>query len=70
MPVREDIKGLTEVGATAQTIALADVLYRDAGSPDLIQRLLNLATAHPDYSGHDADIKASLAAVLATIIRK
>lgn len=70
MPVRSDIKGLTEVGPTAQTIALADVLSRDAGARDLLIAIVNLAGQQRNYSGEDTDIKAGLAASIATIIRK
>jgi hypothetical protein len=70
MTIRSDIKGLTEVGATAQTIALADVLYRNADSREMLRAIMDLAGEQRTYSGQDGDIKATLAAGLATIIRQ
>jgi hypothetical protein len=70
MPVRSDIKGLTEVGSTAQTIALADELYRNEDARKLLRAILDNFEDEQTYSGEDGDRKHYCSISLANIIRK
>lgn len=70
MTVRSDITGLTEVGATAQTIALVHVLDQDAEARKEIRALLDSLEQPVRYSNEDGDRRAHASAALANIIRQ
>src|SRR5215217_4540526 len=70
MTIRSDIKGLTEVGATAQTIALANVLDRDPSARQDVRALLDELEQPIRYCNEDGDRRAAASAALASIIRK
>lgn len=70
MPVRSDIQGLTEVGATAQTIALAEVLYRSAPLRQQVRSYMDLFEDPTTCSGEDGDRRAKAALAFAAIIRQ